>query len=193
LHGNQIVGHRTETLDGLVSGHGQRQRNRVLGEIPDPGGLDVEVLPLPAHQISGKQCANDAHRLLQHVLAGVDGRPTLADHMLVQALATSQSQGEASVREDLDRRSFLSDDGGVVPHGRTSHVRHQTDSLGGVGDCPQHRPGVGCMPLLGQPRRVVITHHFEVEADFFGPNCMANQFFRTCLLRHQGVAESCHH
>jgi len=193
LHGNQVIGHRTETLDGLVAGHGQRQGNRVLREIPDPRGLNVEVLPLPAHQIPGKQCTNDAHCLLQHVVPGVDGRPPLADHMLVQALATSQSQCEAPVREDLDRRGFLRDHGRVVPDGRTSHIRHQPDSLGGMGNCSQHRPGVRRMPLLGQPRRVMITHHFEVEADFFGPNCMADQFFRAGLFGHQGIAESCHH
>ena len=56
-------GLREAVIDPIVSD--VRQGNRVLREIPDPRGLNVEVLPLPAHQIPGKQCTNDAHCLLQ--------------------------------------------------------------------------------------------------------------------------------
>ncbi|GAA3162375.1 hypothetical protein GCM10020255_046130 [Rhodococcus baikonurensis] len=50
--------------------------------------------------------------------------------MLVQALATSQPQGEATVREDLDRRSFLSDDGGwYLTVGHVTYVINPTRSV----------------------------------------------------------------
>ena len=53
--------------------------------------------------------------------------------MLVEILAGAQTEGEAAVGEDLQRRGLLRDDGGVVAHRRTGDVGEQVDLLGRVG------------------------------------------------------------
>ena len=83
----------------------------------------------------------------QHVLPLRDGRPALADDVLVEVLAAAQAQGEAPVGEDLQRRRLLRDDRGVIAHGRAGHVGVEVDVLGGLRDGAQHRPGVGRMAL----------------------------------------------
>jgi len=77
-----------------------------------------------------------------------DGRPALADDVLVQVLARAEPEAEAVAGEDLDGRRLLRDDRRVVAKRRARHVRHQRDPLGRLRGCAEHRPRVRRVALL---------------------------------------------
>ena len=129
---------------------------------------------------------------MQHVLSLRDSRPAFADHVLVEVLATAQTQGEPPVSEDLHSRCLLRDDGGVIAHGRAGHVGVEVDPFGDLRYGSQYRPCVGRVTLRYQPRRKVITADLEVESPVLGRNSISDKVFGTVLLCHQGIAKPCH-
>ena len=90
------------------------------------------------------------------------------------------------------RRGLLRHDRRVVAHGRAGDVGEQLDPLGRMRDGAQHRPRIGGVALRGQPRRVVVAGHLEVEAHVLRRNGVVDKVFGAALLGHQGVAESRH-
>ncbi len=98
-------------------------RHRRLRQIPQPGGIDLEVLALPVDDLAAEQLADDLDGFLSiSWRRSTVGQP-LADDVLVEVLAAAQPEGEPAVGEDLQRRGLLRDDRRVVAHRRARHVR----------------------------------------------------------------------
>ena len=177
------------------TGHPRRRRR---GRPPSSGRSQIRAestwkcVAAVVDELAGVQRADDLDGLDEHLLAGGDARPALADDVLVEALAAAEAEREPAVGQDLQRRGLLRDDGGVVAQGRAGHVGHQLDPLGGLGDGAEHRPRVRRVTLLGEPRRVVVARDLEVEADPLGLPGVAHQLLRAALLGHEGVAEARH-
>ena len=146
--------------------HRHRDADRHIGDVPHPRGVHLEVFALPVHEFAAEQFADDLDGFTQHVLSALDGGPALADDVFVEVLAAAEAQSEPAVGEYLQGRGLLRDDGGVVSHRRAGDVGVQFDAFGGVSYRAQHRPGVGRVPLGGQPRREVVAADFEVETPF---------------------------
>ena len=192
LGGDEVVGQRGELLHRALTGHRRRDGHRNLGHVPDARGVDLEVVTLPVDELAGEQFPDDPDGFGQHLLAARHGRPAVTHNVLVEVLPAAHAQREPAVGQDLHRGRLLRDDGGVVAHGRAGDVGHQLDALGGVGDGPQHGPGVARVALRGEPRKVVVAAHLEVESGLLSRNSITDKVFGSTLLSHQGVAESGH-
>ena len=192
LDRDQVIGEGGEFLDGPVSAHRDREADRDIRQVPQPRGIHLVVVAPPVDQTATEQRADDLDGLPQHVLPLCDGRPTLADDMLVQVLAATQPQGESAVGEDLHGCCLLRDDRGVIAHGWAGHIGVEAYPFGGLRYCSQHRPGVGRMTLRCQPRRKVVRAYLEVEASVLSRNRILDKVFRPILFRHQGIAKPCH-
>ena len=112
--------------------------------------------------------------------------------VLVEPLATAETEREAAVGEQLQGRGLLGHHGRVVAHRRAGHVGHQLDALGGLGHGTEQGPGVRRVALALEPRRVVVAAHQQVEAHLLGRLRIAHQLLRSRLLGHQRVSESGH-
>ena len=112
--------------------------------------------------------------------------------MLVEVLPRAQAQQQAAVAEHTDCRCLLCDHSRVVAHDRAGDVGHEIDTFGRVRDSVENGPGIGRMSLAVEPREVVITDHFEVEAGDLGANGVAHEIARIRLFAHQGVSDSDH-
>ena len=73
--GDQMVGQRGERLDRLLAGHRGGDGDRDVGDVPHPGGVDLEVLALPVDQLAGEQLADDLDRLTSMSCRRCDRRP----------------------------------------------------------------------------------------------------------------------
>ena len=49
-----MVGQGCRLADRLVAARGHRDLDSLLGEVPDPSGVDLEVLPLVVDEVSGE-------------------------------------------------------------------------------------------------------------------------------------------
>ncbi|SNT55722.1 hypothetical protein SAMN05216252_14017 [Actinacidiphila glaucinigra] len=125
-------------------------------------------------------------------MADVHGRPSTAHDVFVEVLPRTQAEPEPALGQQLQRRRLLRDDGRVVAHGRTGHVRHQRDPRGGLRGRSQHAPGVRRVTLLVQPREVVVGSHREVKARLLRPDHVGHQVLGARLLGHHGVSELRH-
>ena len=192
LDGDQVVRERSEGFHRPPPGHRGRDRDGNLRNVPDARRVDLVVVTLPVHDLAGEQFADDLNGLAQHVVAPRDRRPALTDDVLVEVLAAAQPEGEPPVGEDLQRRRLLRDDRRVIADRRAGDVREQFDPVSGVRHGTEHRPRVGRMALGGQPRRVVVAAHLEVEARAFRRNGIADKLFWSALFCHQGVAKARH-
>lgn len=112
LDGDEMVGELGEGFDRTVTGDRRGDVHRRLGQIPQPRGVDLEVLTAPVDDLTGEQFADDLDGFAQHVLATGDRRPPLADYVFVEVLAGAEAEGEATVGEDLQCRGLLRDDRG---------------------------------------------------------------------------------
>ena len=187
-----MIRQRREHVDRALAGHRGGDRDGCLGDVPDPGGVHLEVFALPVDELPGEQLANDLDGLFEHLLAPRHRRPAPADHVFVEVLAAAHPESEPSVGEDLQRGGLLRDDRGVVTHGRAGDVGEQLDLFGDLGDGAEHRPCIGRMALRRQPREVVVAGHLEVEASALRRNGITDKLFRPALLCHQGVAKTRH-
>src|SRR5215213_11306629 len=111
--------------------------------------------------------------------------------MLIQALPGPESEGEAIIAEQSHRGSSLGDNRRMIAHDRTGHRRHQTNTLGRVGQGAQDRPGERCVALFLDPGRKVIRYGRKFETSLLGASDVAYEISRAVLLRHQLVAEAC--
>ena len=131
-------------------------------------------------------------RLAEHLVALADRGPALADDVLVEVLARAEAEPEAPAGQDLHRRRLLRHHRRVVAQDRARHVGHEADALGRVGGRAEDRPRVARVPLLLEPRRVVVADHGEVEARAFGVLEVADKPVGPRLLAHHRVAEVRH-
>jgi hypothetical protein len=189
LDGDHRVGHRGEPLDRLRAGHRDTDRRPLLRQVPQLRRIDAEVLALVVEVPAVEQAADDLQGFGEHVVPDVRRRPAAADDVLVEVLTRPETEGEPPARERLHRRRLLRHDRRVVAHGRAGHVGHQLGAVGDLRDRAQHAPGVGRVPLFGQPRRVVVAHDLEVEAGLFRTGGVPDQLVRPGLLGHQRVTD----
>jgi hypothetical protein len=83
----------------------------LVGHVPQPGRVDLEVVAAVVHQLAGAQLEDDLHRPAQHRLPGLDRRPPVADDVLVEVLAAAETEGEPALGQDLQGRGLLCDHG----------------------------------------------------------------------------------
>ncbi len=192
LDGDEVVGQRRERLQALLAAQRDGDVDAVLGHVPQPGRVDVEVLAAVGDEVAGHQLPDDLDGLAQHVLPGRDAGPALADDVLVEVLAAAEAQGEAALGEELEGRGLLRDDGRVVAHRRAGHVGHEVDPARRVGDGAEDGPRVRRVALLGEPGGVVVARDEEVEAGVLGAHRGVDELAGAVLLGHQGEAEAGH-
>ena len=125
-------------------------------------------------------------------MTGADRRPARTCDVLVEVFAGPQPEPEPIPGENSERRSLLRDDRRVIPDRRTGDVGHQADRLGRVRGRAEDRPGVTGVPLLGQPRLVMIRADREIKAGGFRRDHVADEAIRAGLLGHHRVAERGH-
>lgn len=189
---DHVIAEGSERLDRFAAGHRDADLDAGIRDVPDPCGVDAEVLAVVRHELSRVQFADDLDRLGEHRLTRVDARPPFTHDVLIEVLARSEPEEEPPLAQDLQGRRLLSHDGGVVSHRGACDIRHELDATRGLRDGSQHGPGVRSMTLTDQPGGVVVARHFEVEADGLGGLRVADELERTALLGHEGVAESGH-
>ncbi|EGJ79152.1 putative oxidoreductase [Streptomyces sp. Tu6071] len=192
LGGDDEVGEAAGEGAGAGSGDGDADRRGGLGQVPQLGVLDAEVLPVVVDGLAVEQGADDADGLLQHLDADPRGRPAAPDDVLVEVLAGAEAETEAALRQELDGRGLLGDDRRVVAHGRAGHVRHERQALGGLRDGAEDAPGVGRVALFPQPGEVVVGHDGEVESGLLGTDRVRHQLAGACLFGHEGVSDTGH-
>lgn len=101
FNGDQMIAQRRECLDGLLARYRHADRERNVGDVPDAGRVDLEVITLPVGDLAAEQLADDLNGFAQHVVPALDRRPPATHHMLVQVLPAAQAEGESAVGEDL--------------------------------------------------------------------------------------------
>jgi hypothetical protein len=121
-----VVAQLGEGIKRTLTGHRDADGHRFFGDVPDSCRIDLEVLALVVDELTAEQLPDDEDRLAEHVGATLDGRPTLADDVLVEVFAGAQAQGESAVGQDLQGRCSL--------RSRSPHVqpkRHTAQALPG--------------------------------------------------------------
>jgi hypothetical protein len=192
LHGDHEVGEPPGDLARAVARHRHPDRRRLVGKVPEPGVLHVEVGAVTAHVPALEERPDDVEGLLQHLQADVGGGPARAHHVLAEILARAQAQPEPPLAQQLHRRGLLGHDRRVVPDGGTRHVGHERDPGGGLRGRPEHTPGVRRVALALQPGEVVVRGHGEVETRLLRPHHVRHQVPGAGLLRHHRVSEVRH-
>lgn len=79
LDGDDQVRRLAGQFAGLRAGDGDPDPWRLRGQVPQLGRLHVEVRPVVIDAAAAEECADDLHRLGQHLLPYVGSRPTTAD------------------------------------------------------------------------------------------------------------------
>ena len=87
--------------------------------------MDIKVVALVADIAALPELADDVDRFLEHQVADVRRRPALADHMLVEVLAGTETERESVVAHQPDRGGHLRDDRWMVTNGRARDHGHQ--------------------------------------------------------------------
>src|SRR3954465_13990983 len=98
------------------------------------------VAPLPEQ-------AHHRHRFLQHVLADIGLRPALTGDVLVEILATADTEEKSSRHHRRRGRRSLGNDRGVGAYGGTRHPGTELQLLRGRRDAANDRPDKGAMSL----------------------------------------------
>jgi len=83
FHRDHMVCQPGEGLDRPVPGHRCGDGDRHVGNVPQPGRVDLEILARPVDEVTGEEFADDLDRFTKHVLPAPDGRPSFTDDMFV--------------------------------------------------------------------------------------------------------------
>jgi hypothetical protein len=126
---------------------------------------DVVAFPQLAHQL---------HCLLEHRQPLVGCRPFRAGDVLVQVLASADTEEEAARHETCGRRRGMGDDRRVNPYERTGHSGSKPELLCRLRDPPDHGPDERAVALAVRPRMDVVGDQAEPEAGFFGEASVPN-------------------
>ncbi len=97
LDGDHGVGQLPRQRGGLRPGDGDAEVGQGLGQVPDPGRPDLEVLPLEVHVAPGPKVADDVYGLAEHGVADVDAGPAIAHDVLVEVLPRPEPEGEPAL------------------------------------------------------------------------------------------------
>src|SRR6266568_3279820 len=111
---------------------------------------------------------DDTDGLFQHFMADIDRLPFIAQDMLVQIFAGADAQKEPAFHEQARGGSRLCDDGWVDAGRRASDACAQTEFRGSLGDCANHTPDKGAVPLPVDPRMIMVGDERETKANLFG-------------------------
>ena len=128
----------------------------------------------------------------QHLLADLDRRPPLPEHVLVERLAGADAEEEAALEEQGRRRRRLGDDRRVDAQDRAGHAGPDADGRRRLGHAAEDRPHERAVALLVDPRVEVVRDRQEVEARLLGQARMAHQVGRSVLLAGECVAPRGH-
>jgi hypothetical protein len=109
-----------------------------------PSVVDAPVLAL-------KQRGDDVDGFGEHLVAHPHSRPALTDDVLIEILPRAEPEPETVAGQDPDGGRLLGHDRWVVTQGRTGHVGHETDPLGGLRGGTEDRPRVARVSLLVEP------------------------------------------
>jgi hypothetical protein len=189
LGGDDAVTEAGGELHRLRAAGREGNRHRSLGQVEHSGVLDCEVRTTVVDVAALPQQADDLDGLGQHLVTHGRGRPPPPDDVLVEPLAGPQPQGEAPVARQAHRRRLLGDDCGVVADDGAGHHRHQPHTFGHGRHRSEHRPAVGRVLLLRDPRVVVVGRDEEVEPHLLGTARVGHELAGAVLLGHQRVAE----
>ena len=167
-------------------------RDRLLGPGVELGALEGEVLALVLDHVAGEQLVDDLDALEQHRAPDADLRPDATNDVLVQGLAGTEPQVEATREHRPERRRRMGNDRRVIPKTRTGHRRPERQ--GGTGPERAHeRPGEGALALLRGPGvEVLADHEAGVEAGGLGLGAPVEQVRGVELFEHRRVADLCH-
>lgn len=122
-----------------------------------PSVVDAPVLAV-------KQRGDDVDGLGEHLVAHAHSRPALTDDVLIEILPRAEPEPETVAGQDPDGGRLLGHDRWVVTQGRTGHVGHETDPLGGLRGGTEDRPRVARVSLLVEPGLEVVAGDREVKA-----------------------------
>jgi hypothetical protein len=189
LDGDHQVGVLTGQGGRLLPGHGDADPYGLIGQVPQLGRVHVEVRAAVVDVAAGEQGADDLDGLGELLVPDVRRLPALADDVLVEVLAGTEAEGEATLGQERHGGGLLGDDRRVVAHGRVGHVRHERDALGRLGGGAEDAPGVRRVALGVEPGVVVVGDHSEVEAGLLGPDHVPHQLPGSRLLTHHRVTD----
>src|SRR5262245_65765709 len=100
-------------------------------------------------EFTGEEALNDLYCLIEALMAFHQSRPACAGDVFVEPFAGPQTKRESVTAEKGEGGCSLSDDGGMITHGRAGHGGQQTEMPGGSGYCAEHRPGEWRTALRG--------------------------------------------
>ncbi|CAM5734228.1 hypothetical protein SFUMM280S_05052 [Streptomyces fumanus] len=92
LGGDHQVGQFARELRRPLAGDGDPDRRGAVRQVPQLGGLHVEVGAVVGDVTAVEQRPDDLHGLPEHLVPHVHGRPAAAHHVLVEVLARAQPQ-----------------------------------------------------------------------------------------------------
>ena len=122
----------------------------------DAGVLDLEVPSVMVDLLAGPQLADDLDRLLEHLLADVDGRPLRTHDVLVERLAGPEpSQNRSPESAAVVAAAWAMTAGCVRMIGQVTPVPRVIVEVLGC-DRPEHRPHEGTLALARDPRMVMV-------------------------------------
>ena len=168
---------------------------RSLGPVPEPRGLDVEVLAAEVDR--SPSAASKSAPITSTASESIEWRAPTAGQPSPTTCSFRFSPAPSPRRKRpperiCHRRRLLGDDRRVVADRRAGDVGHQADPLGHRGGGAEHRPGVGRVALLDQPGLVVVGDLGEVEARRLGALDVGDERVGRRLLAHHRVAEFSH-
>lgn len=102
---------------------GQVDRRWAIRSGEDLGVLNGVVPTAVLDHVAAVQSADHLDRFLQHLQPYVGGRPSIAEHRLVQCLTAAQAEREPAVEQYGAGRGGLRDDGRVDPNGGAGDAR----------------------------------------------------------------------
>src|SRR4051794_4902811 len=188
LDGDHHVGEPAGEVARLLARDGDTDRRRLVGQVPQPRRLDLEMLAADVDVAAGEQRTDDLDGFLESLVTDVRRGPALSDDVLVEVLAGAEAEGEPALAQQLHRGGLLGDDGRVVAEGRAGDVGHQRDPRRRPRGGAEHRPRIGRVALLVEPWEVVVGDDGEVEAGGLGGDHVVDQLARAGLLAHHRVA-----
>ena len=145
-------------VDGRWTGRPGRQ-----GEVLDPPVFAAVVDGVARHQPP-----DDVDALAHAVEPFAGAGPAPPERLLVESLAGSDAEEEATFEHDRRRGRRLGDGDRMRPVDHRRHAGSHLDRVGGVGDRADRGPDVARLALPARPRLQVIADHRRLEAGGLG-------------------------
>src|SRR5919112_1210327 len=168
-----------------------QHRRRAVRQGVDAGVLDLIEAAVMADEAALPELAHDLHGLFEHLQAGVDPGPAVAEDVLVEVLAAADPEPEAALQGQGGGGRGLGEDGRVDADRGAGDPGGDREA-GGGGDPADHRPHERALALVVVPGVVVVGDPHRPEAGLLGLLGLADQLGRAVLLAGQEVADLGH-